>query len=73
MTLAQQPLESHDVHSLRLIQHAEEMLESGDRLQASEKTWGAVAHRLKVVADNRGLQYETHADASKVVHSLTIE
>ena len=73
MTLAQQPIESHDVHSRRLIQHAEEMLDAGDRLQASEKAWGAVAHRLKVVADNRGLRYETHADASRVVRSLASE
>ena len=49
------------------------MLEAGDRLQASEKAWGAVAHRLKVVADNRSLRYETHADASRVIRSLTTE
>ena len=73
MTLAQQPIESHDVHSRRLIQHAEEMLESGDRLQASEKAWGAVAHRLKVVADRRGLRYETHTDAFVVVRNLVRE
>ena len=73
MTLAQQPLESHDVHSRRLTQHAEEMLESGDRLQASEKAWGAVAHRLKVVADNRGWKYETHIDAFRVVNDLAEE
>lgn len=71
--LAQQPIESHDVHSRRLIQHAEEMLESGDRLQASEKAWGAVSHRLKVVADNRSWKYETHADAFMVVRNLVIE
>ena len=73
MTLAHEPIESHDVHSRRLIQHAEEMLESGDRLQASEKAWGAVAHRLKVVADNREWKYETHTDAFTVVHNLAIE
>ena len=73
MTLAQQPIESHDTHSRRLIRHAEDMLESGDRLQASEKAWGAVAHRLKVVADNRGWQYETHTDAFRVVRNLVSE
>ena len=73
MTLAQQPIESHDVHSRRLIRHAEEMLEAGDRLQASEKAWGAVAHRLKVVADNRGWKYETHADAFAVIRNLAVE
>ena len=73
MALAQQPIESHDVHSRRLIRHAEEMLEAGDRLQASEKAWGAVAHRLKVVADSRGWKYETHADAFVVARNLAIE
>ena len=73
MTLAQQPIESHDVHSRRLIRHAEAMLEAGDRLQASEKTWGAVAHRLKVVADNRGWKYESHTDAFTVVNNLVSE
>lgn len=73
MTLARQPIESHDVHSCRLIQHAEEMLDAGDRLQASEKAWGAVAHRLKVVADNRGWKYETHTDAFRVVNNLVRE
>ena len=73
MTLPEQPIESHDVHSRRLIRHAEEMLEAGDRLQASEKAWGAVAHRLKVVADNRGWRYESHTDASRVIRGLTME
>jgi hypothetical protein len=39
MTLAQHAIESRDVHNLRLIQQAEEILEWGDRLHASEKAW----------------------------------
>ena len=35
------PIEDHAVHSDRLIRHAWEQLEQGDRLQASEKAWGA--------------------------------
>lgn len=73
MALAQEPIESHDIHSRRLIQHAEEMLEAGDRLQASEKAWGAVAHRLKVIADARGWKYETVTDACTVVLNLARE
>ena len=73
MALVEQPIESHDVHSRRLIQHAEDMLEAGDRLQASEKAWGAVAHRLKVVADNRGWRYETHADSFVIARNLAVE
>ena len=73
MTLPEQPIESHDVHSRRLIRHAEDMLEAGDRLQASEKAWGAVVHRLNVVADNRGWKYETVTDACTVVLNLARE
>ncbi len=56
------PIESHTIHSDRLMRHAWEQLEKGDRLQASEKAWGAVAHQLKVVANARGWRYETHRD-----------
>ena len=69
-TTAQPPIESHQVHSRRLIRHAEGRLALGDRLQASEKAWGAVAHYLKVIADRRGWQYETHADAFRVARNL---
>ena len=42
-----EPIESHAVHSRRMLDHAAAMLAQGDRLQASEKIWGAAAHRLK--------------------------
>ncbi len=61
--VVKQPIESYVVHSERLIRHAEEQLVSGDRLQASEKAWGAVAHHLKGIAEQRGWSYRTHADA----------
>ena len=64
------PIESHQVHSRRLIQHAEERLALGDRLQTSEKAWGAIAHYLKVIADRRGWQYESHADSFQVARNL---
>ena len=48
-TIGERPIESHLVHSRRLLAHAEEWLEKGDRLQASEKAWGAVAHYFKVI------------------------
>ena len=52
------------------MRHAYRELERGDRLQASEKAWGAVAHRLKVVADNRGLAYESHLQAFDVERAI---
>ena len=73
MTLKEQPIESHEIHSRRLLAHAEEWLDKGDRLQASEKAWGAVAHYFKVIADRRGWEYETHADAFEVARSFAVE
>ena len=72
-TAGTEPIESHDVHSERLIRHAEEKLAEGDRLQASEKAWGAVAHRLKVIAQRRGWEYTTHAHVYRVVKRLADE
>ena len=67
------PIETHDAHSRRLIAHAEIELEKGDKLQASEKTWGAVAHRLKAIADRRGWEYETHQQVFGIVERLADE
>ena len=67
------PLEPHTVHSDRLIRHAYEQLEKGDRLQASEKAWGAVAHRLKIVADHRSIPYKTHRDVFDLQNALIRE
>ena len=65
-TANRHPIEPHAVHRDRLLEHAERMLAEGDRLQASEKIWGAVAHGLKAVAGERGWPYETHADAGVI-------
>ena len=67
------PIESHDIHSERLMEHAERQLAVGDRLQASEKAWGAVAHRLKVIADQRGWEHDKHQHVYGVVRHLTRE
>ena len=73
MTIRERPIKSHLAHSRRLLAHAEEWLEKGDRLQASEKAWGAVAHYFKVIADSRGWAYDTHTDAFQVAHNIAIE
>ena len=61
VTSPRSPIESHAVHSERLMRHAWERLEQGDRLQASEKCWGAVAHALKAVSQRYGWRHRTHA------------
>ena len=55
------------------MRHAYEELDKGDRLQASEKAWGAVAHRLKAIATAREWRYVTHADAYTIVDRLQRE
>ena len=67
------PIESHTVHSERLIAHAEQELAKGDRLQAAEKAWGSVAHRLKSIAELRGWEYTTHAQVYDIVERLADE
>lgn len=73
MTIRERPIESHLVHSRRLLAHAEEWLDKVDRLQTSEKAWGAVAHYFKIIADSRGWEYETHTNAFQVAHNIAIE
>ena len=67
------PIEPHEVHSERLLRHAYIELEKGDRLQTSEKAWGAVAHAIKAVAAHRGWRYDTHSDATRVIVRLIPE
>ena len=65
------PIESHEVHCRRLLEHAAEMIALGDRLQASEKLWGAVAHRVKAFATGRDWPYRSHADGRAIVRHVT--
>ena len=64
------PIEPHWAHSERLMQHAFEELANGDRIQASEKAWGAMAHTLKAIADERGLTYGRHSQAWGIVSAV---
>ena len=52
------------------LEHAEDELEKGDLLQASEKVWGAVAHYVKSVARKRGRPNRSHPDVRKNANRL---
>ena len=65
-----EPIESHAVHSRRMLEHAAEMIAQGDRLQASEKIWGAAAHRVKEIAKERGWPNRSHADGWAIVRYM---
>ena len=65
------PTESHDVHTERLMRHAWEQLERGDRLRASEKCWAAVVHALKAVSRRHGWRHRTHVHNNVVATHLS--
>ena len=46
--------------SRRLVRQAQEEFDTGDRLQASEKAWGAAAHAVKAIAESRGWNHNSH-------------
>ncbi len=49
--------EGHMVISRGFVDHARNQLARGNRLQASEKLWGAAAHALKSIAVQRGWRH----------------
>ena len=55
------------------MRQAHEEFAQGDRVQASEKAWGAAAHAVKAVAEHRGAKHNGHADLFDVVHALDPE
>lgn len=63
----------HTIITQRMIEHAEERLQAGDLIQASEKGWGAVAHYLKAVAKQRGWRNGPHRDFFTIKRRLAQE
>lgn len=52
--------EDHAQISRRFLEHAKSQLAQGDRLQAAEKVWGAAAHALKAIGQQRGWNHDGH-------------
>ncbi len=60
--------------SRRLIQQAREELDNGDRLQATEKVWGALAQMLKAHGQQRGwMNLGSHRTVGHIAQHLDIE
>ncbi len=57
--------------SLRLLRQAQEEFDNGDRLQASEKAWGAAAHAMKAAAARRGWNHTRHGHLFAVAGQLS--
>lgn len=52
--------EEYAALSRRFVRQAQHEFDKGDRLQASEKAWGAAAHAVKAVAASRGWNHNSH-------------
>ena len=55
------------------IRKADEYLQAGDRMQASEKGWGAVAEAVKSIAEERGWNHKSHRLLNDVAFQLAEE
>ena len=64
------PVETRIAHCRRLLEHAAEMIAQGDHLQASEKLWGAAAHRIKALAAARDWPHQSHADGRAIARHV---
>ena len=53
-------IEEHKETARKLLADAEREFAAGDTLQASEKMWGAAAHAIMTVAQQRGWPYGSH-------------
>lgn len=60
----------HRDSSRVLLVNAQVELDRGDLLQASEKAWGALAHYVKSVAEERGWENDHHADIMRIAQAL---
>ena len=56
-----------------LLKHAQEQLERGDTMQASEKAYGAVAHAVKACAELRNWNHFNHYRVELVLDQLREE
>ena len=60
--------------SRRLIQQAREELDQGDRLQATEKAWGAFSQMMKAHGQRRGwLNPGSHRTVGRIAMQLAVE
>jgi hypothetical protein len=57
----------------RFIVQARNYLEKGDRLQAGEKAWGAIAHNLKAIGELRGWRHDSHRLVENVGRQIVAE
>lgn len=63
----------HTETATEFLAKAHAYLAEDDLLQASEKGWGATAHMVKAVAEDRGWRHTSHRDLYQVIGRLVEE
>jgi hypothetical protein len=61
------------VLNVKYLDEADELLEAGDYVQASEKYWGAMAEIVKAIAEQRGWRHYSHRELLEAVAQLRRE
>ena len=69
----QQTPENRTDISRRFIIHARKELQDGNRLQAGEKAWGAVAQQLKIIGEQRGWEHSSHGLLEAIGRQIAAE
>ena len=63
----------HAQTAVGFLADSDQEFDAGDTLQASEKLWGAAAHAIMAVAQQRGLEYGTHRALINAARSIADE
>ena len=66
-------LQEHTHTAQDFLQEADREFAEGKTLQASEKLWGAAAHSVMAIAQQRGWQFGTHYDLKMAAERLAVE
>ncbi len=65
------PPERYEEISRHLLEQAQEELDKGDILQASDKVWGATAHAIKAVCQRMGWNHHAHNHISAAANYVS--
>ena len=68
-----QTVEDRKAISRRFVQHAWQELAKGNRFQAGEKAWGAVAQYLKIVGQDREWNHRSHRNLENIGRQICAE
>ena len=67
------PPERYEEISRHLLEQAQEELDKGDILQASDKAWGATAHAIKAVCQRMGWNHHAHNHLNAAANYIASE